>query len=118
MTTESRQSRVSSPRRKGDNGRQRHAAVATSTGKERELLSRDPFAGDDQQAQLKLKIAEELNLADRVRREGWGALTAAETGRIGGWMRREVLSERRRGHEMSAVERLPENDADAAGSAH
>ncbi|AEF95119.1 hypothetical protein Desca_2284 [Desulfotomaculum nigrificans CO-1-SRB] len=33
---------------------------------------------------LKLEIAEELGLADKIKREGWGALTSAESGRIGG----------------------------------
>lgn len=32
----------------------------------------------------KMEIAEELGLMDKVRRGGWGSLTAAETGRIGG----------------------------------
>lgn len=33
---------------------------------------------------LKLEIAEELGLADKVKKDGWGALTSAESGRIGG----------------------------------
>ena len=33
---------------------------------------------------LKLEIAEELGLADKVQKEGWGGLTSAESGRIGG----------------------------------
>ncbi|AEG61490.1 small, acid-soluble spore protein, alpha/beta type [Desulforamulus ruminis] len=33
---------------------------------------------------LKLEIAEELGLAEKVRREGWGGLTSIESGRIGG----------------------------------
>lgn len=33
---------------------------------------------------LKLEIAAELGLAEKVASEGWGNLTAAETGRIGG----------------------------------
>lgn len=35
---------------------------------------------------LKMEIAAELGLMDKVRQEGWGGLSAAETGRIGGIM--------------------------------
>lgn len=35
---------------------------------------------------MKYEIAEELGLSDKVMREGWGGLSAEETGRIGGLM--------------------------------
>lgn len=35
---------------------------------------------------MKYEIAEELGLSDKVDIEGWGGLTAEETGRIGGIM--------------------------------
>jgi hypothetical protein len=35
---------------------------------------------------LKLEIAKELGLMERVEEIGWGGLTAKETGRIGGLM--------------------------------
>ena len=35
---------------------------------------------------LKYEIAVELGLADKVKEEGWKALSASETGRIGGLM--------------------------------
>lgn len=35
---------------------------------------------------LKMEIAEELGLLDKIEEEGWGALTAKESGRIGGIM--------------------------------
>lgn len=35
---------------------------------------------------LKLEIAEELGLTDRIEEVGWGGLTAKESGRIGGIM--------------------------------
>ncbi|WP_297635534.1 small, acid-soluble spore protein, alpha/beta type [uncultured Clostridium sp.] len=35
---------------------------------------------------IKYEIAEELGLKDKVEELGWGALTAEETGRIGGLM--------------------------------
>ncbi|EYE89426.1 spore protein [Fervidicella metallireducens AeB] len=35
---------------------------------------------------IKYEIAEELGLADKVKKYGWSGLTAEETGRIGGIM--------------------------------
>lgn len=35
---------------------------------------------------MKYEIAEELGLIDKLKRFGWGELTAKETGRIGGLM--------------------------------
>ncbi len=35
---------------------------------------------------MKIEIAEELGLMDKVDKIGWGGLTAKETGRIGGLM--------------------------------
>ena len=35
---------------------------------------------------IKYEIAEELGLDEKVKNEGWGALTAEESGRIGGMM--------------------------------
>ena len=35
---------------------------------------------------MKYEIAEELDLIDKIKRFGWGELTAKETGRIGGIM--------------------------------
>lgn len=37
---------------------------------------------------LKYEIAEEIGLLDKVKTQGWKALTAKETGRIGGLMTR------------------------------
>jgi hypothetical protein len=37
----------------------------------------------------KLSVAEELGLGEKVRSVGWGGLTAAETGRIGGYINRK-----------------------------
>lgn len=37
---------------------------------------------------MKYEIAEELGLLDKVKEQGWKALTAKETGRIGGLMTR------------------------------
>ena len=38
---------------------------------------------------LKYEIAEELGLLDKVREQGWKALSSKETGRIGGIMTRK-----------------------------
>ena len=35
---------------------------------------------------IKYEIAEELGLTDKVKKEGWGGLSAGETGKIGGIM--------------------------------
>lgn len=43
---------------------------------------------------LKLEIATELGLADKVAADGWGMLTAVETGRVGGILNKR-LKERR-----------------------
>lgn len=39
---------------------------------------------------LKLEIATELGLADKVAAEGWGMLTAVETGRVGGLLNKRL----------------------------
>lgn len=43
---------------------------------------------------LKLEVAEELGLLDKVRKYGWSGLSASESGRIGGIMTR-ILRERK-----------------------
>ncbi|MGI6083896.1 MAG: small, acid-soluble spore protein, alpha/beta type [Acetivibrionales bacterium] len=42
--------------------------------------------------QLKLEIAEELGLLERIQKEGWKSLSAKETGRIGGLLSRKKRS--------------------------
>lgn len=39
---------------------------------------------DIERDNLKLEIAEELGLTDKIKEVGWGGLTAKESGRIGG----------------------------------
>lgn len=39
---------------------------------------------------LKMEIAAELGLAEKVKDQGWGGLTAAESGRIGGLLTRRA----------------------------
>lgn len=43
---------------------------------------------------LKLEIATELGLADKVASEGWGNLTAVETGRLGGVLNKRLKDRR------------------------
>ncbi|HWI63435.1 MAG TPA: small, acid-soluble spore protein, alpha/beta type [Symbiobacteriaceae bacterium] len=39
---------------------------------------------------LKMEIATELGLAEKVATDGWGMLTAAETGRVGGILNKRL----------------------------
>lgn len=43
---------------------------------------------EQEREKLKYEIAEELGLMEKVREQGWKALSAKETGRIGGIMTR------------------------------
>lgn len=44
---------------------------------------------------MKMEIAEELGLLEKVERLGWKGLTARESGRIGGIMGRRKIRERK-----------------------
>jgi small acid-soluble spore protein F (minor alpha/beta-type SASP) len=48
----------------------------------------DPLEG------LKLEIAAELGLLDKVKEVGWAGLSAKETGRIGGLMTKKIRQNR------------------------
>jgi len=39
---------------------------------------------------LKMEIARELGIWDRVEKEGWGSLSNAECGRVGGIMKKRL----------------------------
>jgi len=43
---------------------------------------------------LKIKIVLDLGLLEKVRREGWGGLTSAESGRVGGLMTKRLKGAR------------------------
>ncbi|NLC45359.1 MAG: small, acid-soluble spore protein, alpha/beta type [Clostridiales bacterium] len=45
---------------------------------------------------VKMEIAEELGLLDKVKEYGWGGLSAKETGKIGGLMARRKQLERKK----------------------
>jgi hypothetical protein len=42
---------------------------------------------------IKIEVAEELGLGDKIKKEGWQNLTARETGRVGGMMSRLLRDE-------------------------
>lgn len=46
--------------------------------------------------QLKYEIAEELGLFERIEEEGWGNLTASESGRIGGLIKKRHLQQKKK----------------------
>ncbi|MDI9495181.1 MAG: small, acid-soluble spore protein, alpha/beta type [Bacillota bacterium] len=50
--------------------------------KENKKKKKEPTPNDI----MKMEIAEELGLTEKVEKLGWGGLTAKETGRIGGLM--------------------------------
>jgi small acid-soluble spore protein F (minor alpha/beta-type SASP) len=49
-----------------------------------------------QEMMMKYEIAEELGLLEKVKKLGWGGLTAKETGRIGGLMTVRKKREKRK----------------------
>ena len=49
--------------------------------------------------QMKMEIAEELGLLDKVEKLGWKGLTSRESGRIGGIMGHRKRTERKKGIE-------------------
>lgn len=53
---------------------------------------REKTAEELYREQLKLEIAEELGLLDKIKKGGWGQLNSVETGKIGG-----ILSQRLNG---------------------
>ncbi|AEW04978.1 hypothetical protein Sulac_1481 [Sulfobacillus acidophilus DSM 10332] len=57
------------------------------------------FADDAERQRRKLEAAEALGLREKIEAMGWGSLTAAESGRIGGWMIRLQWERQRSGAE-------------------
>lgn len=39
---------------------------------------------------LKLEVAEELGLVDKIKKVGWAGLTAEETGKMGGYITQKI----------------------------
>lgn len=46
----------------------------------------------DEDVQKKYEVAKELGIYDKVLEKGWGSLTAEETGRVGGMLRKRKNS--------------------------
>lgn len=67
----------------GSAGQKTAAAKATSRPRAAKPKKEKPETPQDR---LKKRVADELGLLEKVRQGGWGNLTAAETGRIGGLM--------------------------------
>jgi hypothetical protein len=42
---------------------------------------------------MKLEVASELGIADRVRSQGWNTMTSADCGRVGGHMVRRMIEQ-------------------------
>lgn len=49
----------------------------------------------DADVQKKYEVAKELGIYDKVLEKGWGSLTAEETGRVGGMLRKRKNSRER-----------------------
>lgn len=52
---------------------------------------------------LKVEVARELGLWDKVQQGGWGALTSAESGRVGG-----LMTSRERRHPIRSLDPQPQ----------
>lgn len=57
--------------------------------------SRKPVnpAAENALDQMKFEIATELGIAERVRSQGWSAMTSADCGRVGGHMVRKMIEQ-------------------------
>lgn len=76
---------------KGDDaGRAAQGAGAAKGKKKDKEKEKDPFADESPMGLLKREAAERLGLAEKVRAQGWGGLTAAESGRLGALVSRMI----------------------------
>lgn len=64
------------------------AKAKSAPKKEKPLTPEDLF---------KLSVADELGLGEKVRRVGWGGLSAAETGRVGGYITKKAREREKAG---------------------
>ena len=67
-----------------------------SAAKSKKKKSKKKKPGDG----LKYEIARELGLGEKLDSEGWGGLTAAETGRIGG-----IITTRKRARKVQEMQK-------------
>ena len=70
--------------------------------KKKEKIDLNNLAPEEE---LKYEIAKELGLLDKVMEQGWKALTAKETGRIGG-----LMTSRRREEKKSGMKQRIKSD--------
>ena len=68
--------------------------IAFAIKRKKEKIDLNNLAPEEE---LKYEIAKELGLLDKVMEQGWKALTAKETGRIGGLMTRRRREEKKSG---------------------
>ncbi len=66
-----------------------HAESKPKAKKEKPLSPEDLY---------KLSVADELGLGEKVRRVGWGGLSAAETGRVGGYITKKTREREKAGN--------------------
>ncbi len=55
---------------------------------------------EEERERIKYEIAEELGLLEKVKEQGWRALSAKETGRIGGIMTRRKREQEKKQQEI------------------
>lgn len=55
-------------------------------------MSKEKKTDDITLLMLKLEVAKELGLINKVKKVGWAGLTAEETGKIGGYMTQKIKS--------------------------
>lgn len=64
------------------------------SGRHRQRRQREAEEHDTPQYRLKVEGARALGLWEKVQAEGWGALSAAESGRVGGYVTRMLRAAR------------------------
>lgn len=52
---------------------------------------------------MKMEVANELGISDRVRSQGWSTMTSADCGRVGGHMVRKMIEQYESGISGSAM---------------
>ncbi|ACL70092.1 small, acid-soluble spore protein, alpha/beta type [Halothermothrix orenii] len=60
------------------------------------MSSKNKKTDDITLLQLKLEVAQELGLIEKVKKVGWAGLTAEETGKIGGYMTQKIKNLKKR----------------------
>ena len=67
--------------------------------------ARKPRAGKERKKKaspldpMKMEIARELGLMEKIKKQGWGALTSRESGQLGGLMTRRIRGQKAAGDE-------------------